>query len=122
MTEAAMHTIGSVLKAKLKLGLNLVSVSNRDIILIRNRDDFIAFENRCPHRNKALYQDDSTLEFDQHHLICQHHGAIFELPHGECIAGPCAEEKLTPISLSATDQTLTLYLAPDHRAQGKHDD
>lgn len=110
MTDEAKLFIGAIPQEKIKLGVNLLCMAGKDIILIRQADTFTAFENRCPHRNKRLFSDETAPPFDQYHLECEHHGAIFELPRGECISGPCPAEKLTPITVIIHNNELTLYL------------
>ena len=110
MTDDAKLFIGAIPQDEIKPGLTLLSLAGKEIILIRRDDTFTAFENRCPHRNKMLYSYAPSKAFDPYHLECEHHGAVFELPHGECVSGPCPAEKLTPITVTRKDSELALFL------------
>ncbi|WP_298635099.1 Rieske (2Fe-2S) protein [uncultured Umboniibacter sp.] len=114
MTDDRKFTKKTVPQTAIKPGLSLITVAGKDIILIRQGNLFTAFENRCPHRNKALFSHETPIDFDRYHLQCQHHGAIFELPHGACISGPCPSDKLTAITVTYSTTEITLYL-DDHR-------
>ncbi|MFI5180284.1 MAG: NUDIX domain-containing protein [Thermoanaerobaculia bacterium] len=57
-----------------------------------------AFENLCPHVPIPLDQiHDGIVSADGRHLVCQNHGALFELPSGRCVSGPCEGDMLREI-------------------------
>ena len=59
-----------------------------------------AFENLCPHVPIALDQvHDDILSPDGRRLVCQNHAALFDLPSGLCLAGPCEGEALREIPI-----------------------
>jgi mutator protein MutT len=59
-----------------------------------------AFENLCPHVPIPLDRiHDDIVRPDARHLVCQNHGALFELPSGRCISGPCEGEDLREIPI-----------------------
>ena len=59
-----------------------------------------AFENLCPHVPIPLDRPGGELvSSDGRHLVCQSHGALFELPTGRCVSGPCEGEELRPIPI-----------------------
>jgi len=59
-----------------------------------------AFENRCPHVPVPLDRaHDAILSADGRHLVCRSHGALFELPTGRCVSGPCEGEALREIPI-----------------------
>jgi nitrite reductase/ring-hydroxylating ferredoxin subunit len=50
----------------------------------------------CPHNNWPLsVMDDRYLTREGDRIICAAHGALFRLD-GLCVAGPCADDRLTP--------------------------
>jgi nitrite reductase/ring-hydroxylating ferredoxin subunit len=40
--------------------------------------------------------DDRYFTRDGRHLLCSGHAALFRPQDGECVAGPCAGDRLTP--------------------------
>ena len=59
-----------------------------------------AFENLCPHVPIPLDRiHDDIVSADGRHLVCQNHGALFELPSGRCVSGPCEGESLREIPI-----------------------
>jgi 8-oxo-dGTP diphosphatase len=59
-----------------------------------------AFENLCPHVPIALDRiHDDISSPDGRHLVCQNHAALFELPTGRCVTGPCEGDSLREIPI-----------------------
>jgi len=59
-----------------------------------------AFENLCPHVPITLDRvHDNIVSPDGRQLVCQNHGAFFELPTGLCVAGPCEGDALREIPI-----------------------
>lgn len=59
-----------------------------------------AFENLCPHVPIPLDRiHDTIVSADGRHLVCQNHGALFELPSGRCVSGPCEGDSLREIPI-----------------------
>jgi nitrite reductase/ring-hydroxylating ferredoxin subunit len=74
---------------------------------------FSAYVNRCPHVGSPL--DTWPNEFfteDGRALVCSTHGALFAPDTGQCTAGPCAGDRLTPLPLSVEGDTLVVRCAP----------
>lgn len=68
--------------------------------LLAVRRDGIAYFyiNRCPHRGIPLeWQPDQFLDSSASLIQCATHGALFLIENGECIAGPCAGQRLTAL-------------------------
>lgn len=64
-----------------------------------------AFENLCPHVPIPLDQHhDDILSPDGRRLVCQNHGAFFDLPSGLCLAGPCEGEPLREIPIESAGE------------------
>jgi nitrite reductase/ring-hydroxylating ferredoxin subunit len=65
---------------------------------INHEGHLYAYVNRCPHvgtpldlwPNEFLTEDGST-------IVCATHGALFAPDSGDCTAGPCAGDRLTPL-------------------------
>ena len=68
--------------------------------VIHHAGSIRAYVNSCPHvgtnldlwPNEFLTEDGST-------IVCSTHGALFAPDSGLCIAGPCAGDHLTPLSV-----------------------
>ncbi len=70
------------------------------IFLVRRGDQLFAYQNRCPHRGVGLeWVADQFLDAEQRLIQCATHGALFRLETGDCIAGPCQGQRLTPVPL-----------------------
>jgi naringenin degradation protein FdeD len=61
---------------------------------------YYAYVNRCPHVGTPLdLWPNEFLSDDGRLFVCSTHGAIFEPASGRCVAGPCAGDRLTPLSV-----------------------
>lgn len=74
------------------------------IALFRVGDEIHAWHNVCPHQGRSLnWAADRFLFDDDGRLVCPHHGACFELPSGQCVAGPCEGAALKPVTVEVRD-------------------
>jgi nitrite reductase/ring-hydroxylating ferredoxin subunit len=59
-----------------------------------------AYVNSCPHRGTELdWQHGEFFDESGLYLICATHGATFDAASGQCVSGPCAGERLFPVSV-----------------------
>ena len=74
-------------------------------VVIHHDGDFFAFRNLCPHWSTPLDEDGPGL-FDPatSELVCQTHGARFELTTGRCTTGPCRGQSLESLSVDVDDE------------------
>ncbi len=64
-------------------------------IAVRRNGDYFAFRNLCPHWSTPLDDGgDDVFDPSTNELVCNTHGARFELTSGECVAGPCIGDSL----------------------------
>ena len=71
-----------------------------DIVVLRAGERVFGYVNSCPHTGTPLeWIEDEFMSEDGGHVMCHTHGALFQVEDGYCIAGPCAGDRLTPISL-----------------------
>lgn len=71
------------------------------VFVVRRGAQVFAYLNRCPHRGIALeWVADQFLDTEQRLIQCATHGALFRIETGECIAGPCTGQRLTPVSVT----------------------
>lgn len=69
-------------------------------LLVATASGPVAFENLCPHVPIPLDRiPGELLSRDGRLLVCQNHGALFELPTGRCISGPCAGDALRAVPI-----------------------
>lgn len=61
---------------------------------------YYAWVNRCPHVGTPLdLWPNEFLSDDGRVVVCSTHGAVFEPSSGHCLGGPCAGDRLTPLTL-----------------------
>ena len=71
-----------------------------EIFVVRDGPRVFAYVNVCPHTGPPLdWQPDDFMSEDGCHIMCHTHGALFEVEGGFCIAGPCAGDQLTPVTV-----------------------
>ncbi len=51
---------------------------------------------------------DMFLDYERSLIQCSNHDAKFRIEDGECIAGPCIGERLTPVAISIIDDKIML--------------
>jgi len=61
---------------------------------------YYAYLNACPHQGVPLNFEAGQQPLDpgRRFLMCGKHGAKFQIETGHCVEGPCAGERLEPIS------------------------
>ena len=65
--------------------------------VVRLGDEAIGYIDRCPHAGTPLsLQPDRFLTREGDLILCATHGALFRIGNGQCIAGPCAGQRLSP--------------------------
>ena len=80
-------------------------IEGRKLFAVRRSGQVYVYLNRCPHRGVGLeWQPDQFLDASNSLIQCATHGALFLIEDGECVAGPCAGQALTPVSCREDDQ------------------
>lgn len=64
-----------------KTGRLIHQINETTLLILRKRDTFIAFENKCPHVGAPLTNSILT----PNSVICDWHGWEFSLPSGKCL-------------------------------------
>lgn len=75
--------------------------------VVRHGETVYGYVDRCPHNGLPLAQvldDYMTPQGD--FIACSWHGALFRIGSGQCIAGPCAGQGLTPWPVTNDNGTL----------------
>jgi len=74
------------------------------LMVIRQGDTVVSYVNSCPHVGTPLdLQPGRFLDRDGEHILCTTHGALFQIDDGLCIAGPCVDDRLTPVEIEIRD-------------------
>jgi len=82
-----------------------------ELFVVRQDNKVHAYQNHCPHLGIPLnWQPDQFLCLEGVHIQCATHGALFKVEDGHCIAGPCAGQNLTALSLEHRDDEIWLEL------------
>lgn len=68
------------------------------LLAVRRDGRVYVYANSCPHRGIPLeWQADQFLDPSGSLIQCATHGALFLIDSGECVAGPCAGQRLRPV-------------------------
>jgi nitrite reductase/ring-hydroxylating ferredoxin subunit len=68
--------------------------------IVKTAGGVAAYVNVCPHAGHPLnLRPNRFLTSDRTLILCCSHGALFARDDGLCIAGPCAGQSLTPVSI-----------------------
>ena len=88
----------------------------QNIFVVRRNDRVYGYINSCPHTGGPLdWVPDQFLSLDKRHIQCATHAALFRLDDGACVAGPCAGDRLTAISLQVESGNVYLLAGrPGH--------
>lgn len=82
------------------------------LILYRDGERVMAWCNVCPHAGRRLdWAPGQFLRSRAGALVCAVHGATFDLPGGECTAGPCRGQALRAVAVVVRDGAV--WLADD---------
>lgn len=77
--------------------------------VVRRGSEVFAYVNRCPHAGHPLnLRPDRFLTPDGSLILCNSHGAMFELDTGVCVAGPCPGQRLRPIRVRIENDLVVL--------------
>ncbi len=78
----------------------------RSIVLVKSKDQFLAYWNVCQHIAIPLDGGLGSLPLIGGYLVCSTHGAKYEVTDGTCVKGPCTGSKLPAIELEMTDDAI----------------
>ncbi len=84
--------------------------------LVRRGREVHGYVNRCPHAGHPLnLRPHEFLTSDGSLLLCNSHGALFEISTGLCVDGPCAGARLRRIPVEVVNGYVVI--AADFRAE-----
>lgn len=82
----------------------------RNLMILRDDNGIHGWLNVCPHQGRALnWAPGKFLWDDAGHLVCAAHGAVFRMPDGVCIGGPCKGACLTAVPVDERDDQIVAY-------------
>ena len=85
-------------------------------ILLQLADGVVAFENYCQHWRDVRLDDGEGATMRNGEIVCEKHGAYFEVDSGYCNFGPCEGGTLAEIAVTVENGTVVLtddrYSAP----------
>ena len=86
-----------------------INRKTQSIFVVHKDGQFYAYYNQCPHTGANLeWQEDQFLDLDKALIQCTTHDALFMIDSGECIAGPCAGDNLSPLTIHVDGDDLVL--------------
>ncbi len=88
--------------------------SVREAILLRLDDDVVAYENYCQHWTDVRLDSGSGAALRNGEVVCEKHGAYFELDTGYCNFGPCEGAVLADVEVTVAGGAV--YLTDDRYA------
>jgi nitrite reductase/ring-hydroxylating ferredoxin subunit len=69
--------------------------------LVRQGARVFGYLNHCPHTGVNLnWMPDQFLDLTGGFIQCATHGALFRIEDGFCLKGPCAGERLRPLTVA----------------------
>ncbi|TBU95774.1 Rieske (2Fe-2S) protein [Stutzerimonas kirkiae] len=89
------------------------TVNGLALMAIRQHGLAHVYENHCPHRGVRLdWQAGRFLDQSASMIQCAHHGALFLIESGECVAGPCSGDFLRQHPCIEHDGSIWLQSLP----------
>ena len=88
-----------------------VEVNGQSIagFVVQQDGELFAYRNSCPHTGSPLdWVEHQFLDLEQAFIQCAMHDARFAIHSGECVAGPCTGDKLSPLKVVQQEQSLFL--------------
>ena len=73
------------------------------VLALRAGERVRVWHNVCPHGGRRLDWAPGRFLRDGEHLVCAHHGAVFELERGLCMSGPCRGQSLAALAVDVRD-------------------
>ncbi len=88
---------------------------SNSIFIVRCADQAWGYLNMCPHMGVEMeFQKDKFMSFDNTHIQCSMHGALFDITTGVCNWGPCCGQSLVKINIKITNNHV--YFIEDEEA------
>lgn len=80
-----------------------------ELFIVHKDGHYSAYLNHCPHTGVNLnWVEHQFLDLDRQHIQCATHDALFEIPSGVCIYGPCVGQSLTALPLQIDEDSIAI--------------
>lgn len=83
-----------------------IILGNKALAILRNGENFFAFDTQCPHRGASLLQANIN---GLGEIICPLHQYRFDLKTGQVRSGYCSDLPIFPVRLSEDGIFITVY-------------
>lgn len=80
----------------------------KEAIIVENDGKYVCWLNYCRHITTVKLHDGEKLPRRNGEIICNNHGAIFDIKTGECHHGPCKGSSLIEIDITIEDGSILL--------------
>lgn len=82
-------------------GFDPAGTGQDTLLVVRQGDRVFGYADACPHHGTPMaWRKDAYLDAAGRHIVCAAHGALFEIPTGRCVLGPCLGQSLAPVPLT----------------------
>ena len=100
-------------------GFDPLRTGQDTVIVVRLGRSLVAYRDACPHYGTTpmAWRKNAYLNSGRTRIVCNAHGAEFDIATGICTLGPCLGQSLTavPWALTATGEIhLSLDPVPEH--------
>ena len=84
------------------------------MLVVRQGERVYAYRDACPHHGGTpmAWRKDAYLNGDRSRIVCNAHGAQFEIATGMCTLGPCLGQSLQAVTLLFGNER-EIYLSPN---------
>ncbi|MEM7374905.1 MAG: Rieske (2Fe-2S) protein [Bacteroidota bacterium] len=97
-------------RGSIKLDVEFRPGIERNVLIIRYKEQAYAWLNACPHWGIDLGSNDEEFwTVDKESLVCQMHQARFRPDDGYCTSGPCRGRSLMALPLEESDGEVRIY-------------
>ena len=74
------------------------------LFIVRRGESLNAYRNKCPHQGASLpWRENAYLNKDGTHIVCNAHGALFDIDSGKCVRGPALGRALDRVEIRVSD-------------------
>lgn len=86
-------------------GFDPYACGRDSVFVVRQAANVYAYQNACPHVNGAplAWKKNRYLNAARDRIICNGHGAEFDIATGLCTLGPCRGERLAGLAVTLSD-------------------
>lgn len=89
-------------------------------LLICHQGRYYSYLNECRHVPIPLdLSSGDYFSVDKTQLQCHSHGALFDIPTGYCVDGPCQGKSLFPLEVVEHDVSVEVFIPKDFHEERK---